>query len=105
MGENRNPVGNITSIPTATLAAGSTGKIEADLLISPTAEVIGSGLAMIFGQQTPLYLENNLEVNVDVKIFTAHIKVQRSINKDCGMNLALHLPDIATGWAVRMYHK
>lgn len=87
LGKNRSPAGNITRIPEATLPPGGVGKIYAELLLSPTAEILGSSLAMMLGVQVPLYLENNLEVDIDAQLLFAHIKARRSIDKDCGMNL------------------
>mmetsp|Transcript_98677 Transcript_98677/g.276344 ORF Transcript_98677/g.276344 Transcript_98677/m.276344 type:complete len:329 (-) Transcript_98677:99-1085(-) len=91
MGSQMSPVGNITRIPEATLPADGQGTIEADMLISPTKEALGSAAAMALGltHHVPLYLENNLAIDVDAKVLFAHVKAKRSINKDCGLNLKM----------------
>jgi len=90
MGKDRTPAGAVTEIPAATLPAGGSGSIAAVLTITPTADLIGSLIGGFFGGgEIPVYLENNLDLQIDINLLLGNFSTSRSFSKACGMNLKL----------------
>lgn len=90
MGRSRTRVGTLTQIREAHLEADGGGSVTADIEVAPTAELLGDGLALLFGIHEPIYLENNLDIRVDIDLpFGGSISMSRSFNKKCGMNMRI----------------
>jgi len=87
MGQDRTPVASVTEIPHSTLPAKGKGSIEAKITIKPTGDMFSSLFAGLMGQEIPIYMENRMEMVVDINFLLGDFSTKRAFNKDCGLNL------------------
>mmetsp|Transcript_100935 Transcript_100935/g.261272 ORF Transcript_100935/g.261272 Transcript_100935/m.261272 type:complete len:326 (-) Transcript_100935:251-1228(-) len=95
MGDDRTPVASVTEIPHSTLPANGEGSIEAHVTIEPTADTLPSLLSGFFGgltgKEIPIYIENRMDMVVNINFLVGDFSTKRAFNKDCGLNLKMHL--------------
>lgn len=91
MGSSMTPVASVTRIPTATLPANGKGTLHAAVTIKPTSDMFGSLLSIVTAGTVPIYMDNNMQLKVDVKLLFGKLAFSKTINKECGMNVKAHL--------------
>eukprot|EP00413_Alexandrium_margalefii_P006121 CAMPEP_0204523324 /NCGR_PEP_ID=MMETSP0661-20131031/6785_1 /ASSEMBLY_ACC=CAM_ASM_000606 /TAXON_ID=109239 /ORGANISM="Alexandrium margalefi, Strain AMGDE01CS-322" /LENGTH=263 /DNA_ID=CAMNT_0051529023 /DNA_START=258 /DNA_END=1049 /DNA_ORIENTATION=+ len=91
MGEHKTLVASITEIPHSTLPAEGTGSIEAKLAIEPTLDMFPSLISGLAGAEVPIYIENMLEVVIDVDFLFGDFSTRRTFDKDCALNFRVEV--------------
>jgi len=85
MGSDRSEVG-FTQMPSGTLPAEGTGKFRTFADIDLSAHLFGELMSALVGD-VPLYMDLDLDVNVDVNFLLGSFQQQLPFHKDCGMYL------------------
>lgn len=89
MGQERAPVGTIKDIPATSLPSAGAGWMAANITITPTADVLMSVFELLAAGQVPLYMESNMDVEVDIDFLFGRFSSSQSFSKDCGMGFRL----------------
>lgn len=103
LGDTRVHIANITDIPRTTLPAGGSGTIETHVSVRPSIDMIlrilGSmTLPGLFGGgHMPIYLENNMAIEVDVPFLIGRFTTTRRFTKDCGMDTKVAIGRVELG--------
>jgi len=66
-----------------------TGDIVVLVKMQPTRQSWGAIFGTVFSPTTPIYVENSIELKIDVNMFFMHLKVKKDFTRDCGFNLQL----------------
>jgi len=89
MGEKYTKVASVQHIPPTTLPPKGTGDIVVLVKMQPTRQSWGAIFGTVFSPTTPIYVENSIELKIDVNMFFMHLKVKKDFTRDCGFNLQL----------------
>mmetsp|Transcript_112951 Transcript_112951/g.358777 ORF Transcript_112951/g.358777 Transcript_112951/m.358777 type:complete len:212 (+) Transcript_112951:73-708(+) len=89
MGKDMTPVASVTEIPRSTLPATGTGSIHTIVSVRPSGDMFGSLLDYIFSGQVPIYMENKMQLVIDISFFFGKLSVNKEVHKHCGLNVQM----------------
>eukprot|EP00445_Apocalathium_hangoei_P053912 CAMPEP_0204073508 /NCGR_PEP_ID=MMETSP0360-20130528/163393_1 /ASSEMBLY_ACC=CAM_ASM_000342 /TAXON_ID=268821 /ORGANISM="Scrippsiella Hangoei, Strain SHTV-5" /LENGTH=259 /DNA_ID=CAMNT_0051021913 /DNA_START=106 /DNA_END=882 /DNA_ORIENTATION=- len=89
MGKDMTPVASVTEIPHSTLPAQSTGSINAIITVKPKGGMFSSLSSFIFARQVPIYMENNMQLVIDVNFSFGNFAAKKDLSKDCGLSVQM----------------
>lgn len=89
MGEKRIKVASVENIPDTILPARGTGRIVVEVKMAPTRQSWGAMFGVLFSATTPIYIQNNIALSIDLNFFFTRFKVGKAFTKDCGFQLAI----------------
>lgn len=87
MGKKFIKVASVQHIPETVLPAKGEGSIDIHVQMKPTRKSWGAMMGVPFSSSTPIYVENNIDLTIDLNFFITRFKVGLSFTKDCGFNL------------------
>mmetsp|Transcript_7068 Transcript_7068/g.21432 ORF Transcript_7068/g.21432 Transcript_7068/m.21432 type:complete len:308 (+) Transcript_7068:135-1058(+) len=89
MGKDMTPVASVTEIPRSTLPASGTGSIHTIVTVKPSGDMFGSLLGFILMGQVPIYMENKMQLVIDISFFFGKLSVNKEVHKHCGLNVQM----------------
>jgi len=87
MGKDMTEVASVTEIPRSTLPASGTGSIHTIVTVKPSGDMIGSLLGI--AGQVPIYMENKMQLVIDISFFFGKFSVKKEVHKHCGLNVQM----------------
>jgi len=87
MGPKFTKVASVVNIPESILPAKGEGTIDVAVTMAPTRQSWGAMFGTLFSSQTAIYVENSIELNIDINMFFMRFKVAKTFDKNCGFNL------------------
>jgi len=84
MGQDRDLVTQITDIPLTILPAKGTGSIDVHVVVEPTGALLLDFLGALTNNKIPIYIENNIDLLIDIDFFFSKFKAKHAFTKDCG---------------------
>jgi len=92
MGKDMTPVASVTDMHRSTLPALGTGSIQTIVIVKPSDIVIVKPSADMFGSsegQVPIYMENKMQLVIDISFFFGKFSVKKEVHKHCGLNVQM----------------
>mmetsp|Transcript_7087 Transcript_7087/g.21506 ORF Transcript_7087/g.21506 Transcript_7087/m.21506 type:complete len:112 (+) Transcript_7087:347-682(+) len=101
MGKDMTPVASVTEMHRSTLPASGAGSIQTIVIVKPSGDMFGSLPGSISERQVPIYMENKMQLVIDIGFFFSKFSVKKEVHKHWSERADVELRR-AKEWAARL---
>jgi hypothetical protein len=89
MGKKKTLVSHIQDIAPTVLPPRGMGAIHVHVKSKPTSAMFGTIFGSLFSRQTPVWIENSIDLKIEINFYFMKVKLGTAFTKDCAMNVQL----------------